>query len=178
MSKVRKNFSLPYELAQELDNKLEDGQKSEFVAQALEKQLEMDFSKDEELARKKQAVKEKLEDLRDEKQGIENEINQAEAELKAIESALEKKEEKKGLLHQAVHTLAPKFKDYIRKGSGITSNRGKRSTEEAFKLLFASESFGMWEEKINASRQDLKQAVKSEVKNKYPEEFEDDHDED
>ena len=162
MAKVRKNFSLPYELAQEIDNKLEDGEKSGFVARALEKQLEMDFAQDEELARRKQAIQEKLEDLQEEKAGIEKEINEAEAELNAIESALEKKEQEADLLDQATQAIAPLWREE-KEGRGFTS------TEDAFEKVWMSEKFGMWEEKIDASRDELKDAVKSEVEEQYPE---------
>ena len=156
MNKVRTQVTIPPEVINEVDRHTEN--RSALITRLLRKYVDMEEAKDDELIEERNRIQEELDDLKEEKENIENRIGELESQLDTIQLALDRKDEEKDMLEEAAEAVAPEWKDKRRK---------THDPEEAFEKLWVSEKFGMWEEKIDASREDLKSEVKSIVESEY-----------
>lgn len=156
MPKQRINVSLPPELVQEVDRNIEN--RSGLIEELLRNWTDMQKVEDEQLVKQRNKVEEELEELKQQKRELEDEISDKEDELKTIEYAINKKEEEENYLEEASQAIAPKWEELRRK---------THDSEKAFNKLWVSEKFGLWEDKLDASRDELKEEVRKVVMHKY-----------
>lgn len=134
----------------------------------MRKVVNMEHADESELEKRKEEILDELDKVREEKQEIIEKENSLETELKAVKSSIEKMEEDSGVFDEAVEAISSTYEKYRNKLSG---SERRNEPEKAFKKMFMSETFGLWEEKISESRSELKDAVKQKVKEDYPEHF-------
>lgn len=153
MTTVRKNYSIDYPVAQELDNSVPDGKKSSFVTEAIKDKLQVSDLGDDELVNRKRKLQDKLEELEEEKGDLQKEINQVEQELSAIQSALEKRDEEEELIDDALPILVQEFEE----------KRRTQTIENPERSLKAGQKFNMWLERLDMDQEELFNQILEEV---------------
>jgi len=166
MKKSRVQISIDPHVLEQFDQIVEN--RSAKLEELMQKVADMEQSTDSDLRQKKEEIVQELNDVREEKQKCLEKEKSLETELKAVESALEKKEEDSGLLEDAVEAVSSTYEKHRNK---LGPKHRRNNPEKAFKKMFISETFGMWDEKISASREEFKEAVKEKVRGDYPEHF-------
>lgn len=158
VNKSRIQVSMDPDVLRKMDRKTDN--RSQKFQELARKWLDMEEAKDEELVRERNKVEEKLEKLEKKKQEIEEEMDGLETELKSIEFALEKQEEEESIIEEAVQALVPEVEECRSK---LSPQDRKNNPEKAFDKLVISEKFNLWLDKVDASEEELLEAVKEEV---------------
>lgn len=158
MKKSRIQISVDPQVVEEFDRVVEN--RSGKIEDLMRKIADMENSEDSELKDRLEEIEERRGEISEELEDLQQEDRNLEAEAETIRSTLEKKEEKNNSLNKASQVIAEDWQE--KRKSRVCDSNGK-----AFKMLFSSEKFHMWNDKVEASKEELKEAVKAEVKEEF-----------